>query len=380
MSRRLRSWALATVAGAVMLFGVSGVAQAVPAYYPSGPQTNVPKTALTGWTQCYSANYDTSGPSVASILAGCPGDYLLFAGAPVGGANFDVLAAAPRADATFATSPNTTHQANGSGWYFSENRSWGFAPGGSSVNGGPCDASDSATFPGFGGVSDGDQRLCWHTGDLAGCTSGNICNGWRSGRNDFLQDGVQTHERFIYAASDVSDPCASPTQSGAGVINGTGGDDVIAGSAGVDTINGNGGNDVICGRGGNDKLYGAGGTDQLYGEGGADKLYGRGGNDALDGGAGNDYMLGEAGDDTNSGGDGADQISAAAGNDTINGDAGNDLLAGATGSDTVNGGDGDDSLNGGAGIDTCDGGAGTDTDNGGAPPAAATCETSVGIP
>ena len=45
-------------------------------------------------------------------------------------------------------------------------------------------------------------------GVAGGCPTGTLCQGWRSGRADFLQGGNTTHERFIYepaAASPYAD-------------------------------------------------------------------------------------------------------------------------------------------------------------------------------
>ena len=53
---------------------------------------------------------------------------------------------------------------------------------------------------------------------------------------------------------------------GAGVINGTSGDDVIVASGGNDVVNAGKGNDIVCGEGGNDVLNGGKGNDQLIGD------------------------------------------------------------------------------------------------------------------
>jgi hypothetical protein len=166
---------------------------APPAYYPSGPQLSVSESALAagGWKQCWTGNYNDSSSEIATVLAACPGDYLLLAGGPVASTVFDVVAAAPRTDVIFDTGTgNTPHDANGSGWYYNDSYSWGFAPQGSPINRDSCDIIDSDDFP-DGGATDGDHRLCWHTG------GGFIEAGWRSGRTDFLQD-VDTYRRAIY--------------------------------------------------------------------------------------------------------------------------------------------------------------------------------------
>lgn len=55
-------------------------ADTLPTYYPSGPQTNVNPSALTGWTLCYSGTYADSVP-LSTIWTNCDGSYLLYAGA-----------------------------------------------------------------------------------------------------------------------------------------------------------------------------------------------------------------------------------------------------------------------------------------------------------
>ena len=173
---------------------------APPPYYPSGPQKDVPRSALTGWDECHRSNYGDSNIPLAGIFAACDGDFLLLAGGPVGAATFEVLAAAPRADVIFDTGiGNVPHDANGSGWYFSSNHSWGFAPQGALINRNHCDIVDSS----FQAGAFGDLRLCWHT---VGCSSGSLCSGWRSGRSDSLLSGVTSHERLIYESDGAPDP------------------------------------------------------------------------------------------------------------------------------------------------------------------------------
>ena len=78
---------------------------------------------------------------------------------------------------------NALHEANGVGWYFSDNYSWGFAPSGAVVDRSECDVA-SATSP--------DLRLCWHT---LGQTLG---TGFRCGNNDLNESTA--FERVIFEA------------------------------------------------------------------------------------------------------------------------------------------------------------------------------------
>ncbi|MFN8641788.1 MAG: hypothetical protein U0802_09080 [Candidatus Binatia bacterium] len=122
------------------------------AYY--GVQTNVPESSLSGWSLCYSDTYANSGTSLATILAACDGPNLLLACRPVGSPDLSVLAHAPRPDVIFDTgASNTPHDANGVGWYYNDNYSWGFAPQGEPISRSSCDTYNVGS----------DDRLCWRS-------------------------------------------------------------------------------------------------------------------------------------------------------------------------------------------------------------------------
>lgn len=163
-----------------------------PQYFPFGPQANVPDSDLDGWEVCWSSLYGVGGHAFSDVLADCDGDYLLLAGGPVDSNVFDVVATGERADVLFDTGTgNTPHNANGVGWYFSQNYSMGFAKEGDPLNRTSCDA------PEFLGVPDNPElRLCWHTG------SNSIQSGWRSGANIWLNSS-SSFERFIYQPASV---------------------------------------------------------------------------------------------------------------------------------------------------------------------------------
>lgn len=160
-------------------------------YWQSGVQLNVPAADLVGWTQCHQDKYDGFAP-LSTVLSQCDKGKLLLACRPTGAANFTVVAMGLRDDVLFECGMNATctHSANGVGWYYSSEYSWGFAPAGSPVNRNSCDIVDSQTYPG-GGASDGDQRICWHTGGNA------LSSGWRCGKPDFLGG---TYERLVFEA------------------------------------------------------------------------------------------------------------------------------------------------------------------------------------
>jgi len=52
----------------------------LPAYYPFGPQADVPSTSLEGWSLCYTGTYNLT-ESLSSLWSSCTGNYLLLAGA-----------------------------------------------------------------------------------------------------------------------------------------------------------------------------------------------------------------------------------------------------------------------------------------------------------
>ncbi len=167
-------------------------AQAVPAYYPSGPQLNVPISTVEGggWTLCWSGLYADSA-SLADIQAACDQRYLLLAAGAVGASDY-LLAAAGERDSIFApTGSNVTTLNNGTYWYFNTGASMGFSPN-STISQSSADVSSStwnavdATTP---------YRLSWH---LSGGTSLN--GGWRIGGIITLNNS-RTYMRAIYQQS-----------------------------------------------------------------------------------------------------------------------------------------------------------------------------------
>jgi hypothetical protein len=179
LTRCIRRSALA----AVCLLAAAAT-PALAAYYPSGPQTFVDKSRLDGWQLCFSDLYaDTH--SLNGILSQCSGDPLMLAGGLNGSQTLTVLAAAPRADVLFDTgTSNTPHDANGSGWYFNDDWSWGFAKQGDPIERAECDDLDGPNP---------DLRLCWHTIDGGGFLE----PGYRAGATQGLNDSTD-YARYIY--------------------------------------------------------------------------------------------------------------------------------------------------------------------------------------
>jgi len=185
LSRRIGFSALAAICLAAI---VAAPAQAL--YYPSGPQAFVPKTQLDGWQLCFSDLYGAT-ESLSNVLGPCNQDLLMLAGGPTDDPALTVLAAAPRSDVIFDTGQsNTPHNANGSGWYFNANWSWGFAKEGDPIQRDECDvAADQHPGP------NPDLRLCWHT--LGGNDS--LSGGYRAGAAVDL-NGSTDYTRYVYQA------------------------------------------------------------------------------------------------------------------------------------------------------------------------------------
>ena len=156
-------------------------------YAPVGPQRNVPVANLVGWSQCFLDLYNDAMPTTAQILAACPRAKLMLACRKTGDPTLALLAWAPRADVLSPSNvmicgpPFVPHQANGAGWYFDGNISWGFAGGGETVSLCGCDTGNS------------NQRLCWHT------MGGKLDGGYRCGATIELNASA-AWERVIYQA------------------------------------------------------------------------------------------------------------------------------------------------------------------------------------
>lgn len=153
-------------------------------YRFSGIMQDLPILSLTGWRQCYTDLYADVGTTFATIRAACPGPNLLLGCRPTGAGTLRLAANAPRADVFFDTgTSDALHVANGVGWYFNDNFSWGFAPPAATVARDECDIVTS---------EDADKRLCWHT------FAGAIGSGYRCGDNDL--NGSAAYERVIFEA------------------------------------------------------------------------------------------------------------------------------------------------------------------------------------
>jgi hypothetical protein len=200
-SGSVRSWLMP-----LGLIATLGLAR--PASGFDGIATNVPLSALSGWSQCFRSGY-ADKTFLPVVLDQCKKANLMLACRPTGASTLTVAAHAPREDVLFpVTRRQVPHEANGALWYFDEQWSWGFGPVGEPILRSSCDTVGS-TIDGFTGP-DPEKRLCWHT------EASFINPGWRCGRADFLSQS-STFERVILEA-DVVPP--STAQCGNGIVDG----------------------------------------------------------------------------------------------------------------------------------------------------------------
>ncbi len=147
----------------------------------AGVRNDVPEAELRagGFEICWMDTYaETLAMPILRTL--CDGDVLLLGCRPAGRAALTVAAMGERAEVlrSVADTADATHAHNGVAWYFTEGRSWGFAPGGAEVNRNHCDTTA------------GDQRVCWHLD----------AGGFRCGDTQWLNED-RAWERVIYQRS-----------------------------------------------------------------------------------------------------------------------------------------------------------------------------------
>uniref|UniRef100_UPI0030D974A9 hypothetical protein n=1 Tax=uncultured Arenimonas sp. TaxID=546226 RepID=UPI0030D974A9 len=177
------------VRASLLAFGgllLSGNA-AAQSYAPVGVQQNVPEATVTGggWSVCHSSTYAQNGIPLATILANCSEENIMYACRLVGDPNFNVLAQAPRVDVFTDTGlGNATTSSNNVEWYFDNEQSIGFAPGGETVTRTSCDTTNTGN----------NDRMCIHT------DGGNMSGGWRCGSNTGLNANA-AWERVILQAN-----------------------------------------------------------------------------------------------------------------------------------------------------------------------------------
>jgi hypothetical protein len=154
-----------------------------------GVRLGVPEAELLegGFRRCWSGPYNGTA-TLASVQAACDQNVLLMGCRQVGQTAVAVAAMGQRSAllTDVGDAVDAAQQHNGSTWYYSPNRSWGFAPANAAVNRNTCDTTADATS---------GQRMCIHT------TSDSVVPGWRCGATTGLNASAQW-ERVFYERAD----------------------------------------------------------------------------------------------------------------------------------------------------------------------------------
>ena len=177
----------------VWLFAAQAFSQT---YYPSGPQTDVALSTVTGggWSICAQTLYSTT---LTEYPAACPQagsvDKVMLACRATGSATIKLLAAAPASDVLTetGTGATNTHNANGSEWYYEppvESQAMGFAKGGDNVTLTSCDVNTTGT---------NTQRLCFHLEPDV-----DIGGGYRCGADTSLNTSGAVERLFLMSDAD----------------------------------------------------------------------------------------------------------------------------------------------------------------------------------
>jgi hypothetical protein len=134
-----------------------------------------------GFQPCLQTPYNSTLP-LEGIRDNCVGDVLMMACRRVDNGQLTVAAIGSRAEVLedVGVGVNSVNAHNGVNWYYSPNRSWGYAPAGAGVNRNSCDTNGGAE----------GTRMCWHT------NNDQITPGYRCGSNLNL-NGDATWERVI---------------------------------------------------------------------------------------------------------------------------------------------------------------------------------------
>ena len=212
-----------------------------PSFYPSGPQTNVASSAVTGggWVLCWSGPYNGFA-KFSDILAACDGEYVMYTGwngvstsPETIPATLPILAAAPRSDVFTTTATSGIADAtdsNGSKWYFGDDR--GAGPDGSQAvgftdnqSGSPCYSGSlsicwhsAPNLPGSYGWADGSASPSW------AATEAGLSPGWSLGTTTFLGQSPAmgngaNYTRAIFHASNPRKTVTFDANEGSGSMS-----------------------------------------------------------------------------------------------------------------------------------------------------------------
>ncbi|CAF1167639.1 unnamed protein product [Adineta steineri] len=149
-----------------------------------GVQLNFDTQALSNdWSLCYNDTYNVilNSSFLISVLEICNKQKLMLGCRPVGSSLLSVAAMGLRGDVLYSCGESTscTHIANGVGWYFAYEYSWGFVNNNDIVYRYACDTTSTNPI----------YRLCWTTLSAHG--------GYRCGNITGLSSST-TYQRVIY--------------------------------------------------------------------------------------------------------------------------------------------------------------------------------------
>ena len=166
----------------------------------AGILQDVPIAALEreGWELCWDGQFNGNEP-VAGILEACDGERLLIGCRPTADAqNLTLAANGVRAEVLFdcGNEAGCRNDANGVGWYYSDQHSWGFVPEGAPLNRNSCDVERNDRP---------ELRMCWHT------NGGNISSGYRCGNNT-LNGNAEWNRLVMHRTVDRDDDGVSDAQ------------------------------------------------------------------------------------------------------------------------------------------------------------------------
>jgi len=146
----------------VFLFSLFGIQSSYADYYPSGIQQNVSEETLrlNGWVLRYEQTYSTANSSTGIEFR--PSEsFMIVTGKSIGSNTLTTLAAAPTSSVFTSTTVNTPQLLNGTYWYYTPTRSFGFSPT-NVIQQSTADVYLCNGAQGANACADDPSRLSWH--------------------------------------------------------------------------------------------------------------------------------------------------------------------------------------------------------------------------
>ena len=151
----------------------------------SGILTNLDPKLLDGWKKCHESEYGSPDIPIEDVMMDCTGENIMLACKTKDDTNLRVAAYANKIDILVDDTSNNLNEQNGTGFYFSNSQSIGFAEIGKTVRRNSCDTDGR----------DEETRLCWHMRNR------NLQGGWRCGSQTDLNSD-RNYLRIIYTTED----------------------------------------------------------------------------------------------------------------------------------------------------------------------------------